>query len=467
MNYKLPTVNLYKPKKLLDVSCLDEFKLSSPESQPADVQIKILESKIEDFYEQIHSLDSGFGRQVNVLQNRISDLEKQLGEMMEKVHLMPEEVDTRPNHITSELHGQLVTLQDEFTVVSETVQKLAEDYSSKEHTIDILVEQIELLKTVKADREDLEDALADKADACQINRKVSFEQFDQACGDMSKSLEEALAKLSQQELLWNQALDNIQNSIGGKLDKVELNPLRDFINNKLKGLQEKFKTLNAMKRENEAAGTKSKYLKNVNCISCDKDVVMRKEMDPTLYPKPYAVPPSRSMGPYLAYELDQLRKQQKCLPSSKNMNTFENALQTSRSAKSPDHVCNRYCGGSHTVTTPQQRVTRLGHFLEQWGPEIAPVEDTHVRGTDGRMYKARDDQQLKQLASERPPTPHADKPAVYITLQKTDKSDREEDIPWPAVNQPSPGRISGQTNATNRSLVPKSDSLTKTTEPAS
>lgn len=48
-------------------------------------------------------------------------------------------------------------------------------------------------------------------------------------------------------------------------------------------------------------------------------------------------------------------------------------------------MCNRYCGGSHTVTTPQQRVARVGHFLEQWGPEIAPVNDTHVRGTDGQV----------------------------------------------------------------------------------
>lgn len=62
----------------------------------------------------------------------------------------------------------------------------------------VLTEQVELLKAVKADREDLEDALADKADACLINRKVSFEQFDQACGDMSRNIEEALSKLSQQ-----------------------------------------------------------------------------------------------------------------------------------------------------------------------------------------------------------------------------------------------------------------------------
>lgn len=35
-----------------------------------------------------------------------------------------------------------------------------------------LLEQIELLKIVKANKDDLEDALAEKADAQAVNRKV-------------------------------------------------------------------------------------------------------------------------------------------------------------------------------------------------------------------------------------------------------------------------------------------------------
>lgn len=62
----------------------------------------------------------------------------------------------------------------------------------------MLTEQVEFLKTVKADKEDLEDALADKADACAINRKVSHDQFDTACDELSRGIEEALAKLTQQ-----------------------------------------------------------------------------------------------------------------------------------------------------------------------------------------------------------------------------------------------------------------------------
>lgn len=51
---------------------------------------------------------------------------------------------------------------------------------------------------MKADKEDLDDALADKADHNVVNRKVSHDQFDAACDDLSKGLEEAFGKLTQQ-----------------------------------------------------------------------------------------------------------------------------------------------------------------------------------------------------------------------------------------------------------------------------
>ncbi|KAJ8972014.1 hypothetical protein NQ314_000395 [Rhamnusium bicolor] len=356
-------------------------------SLPPEVRLNQIEIRFTDVVEQLNSLDNVYNRQVTTLQDRIGDLENEFNHMVQKVKLgLPAgDASSMEGQGMSEMHSKLMELQEAMTNMTGTAQKLMDERDERQHALDVMLEQVELLKTVKADREDLEDALADKADACQINKKVSLEQFDAACGDMSKAIEEALTKLTQQENLWSQALDDIQKDVGNKLDRMELTPLRDFINKKLKNLQEKFKALSALKKDAEAAGTRSRFLKNVNCISCDKEVIMRKEVDSSLYPKPYALPPTRSMGPYLAYELDQLRKQQKCVPASKNLNAFENAMQSARSAKSPDHICNRYCGGSHTVTTPQQRVTRIGHFLEQWGPEIGPANDMNIRGTDGQV----------------------------------------------------------------------------------
>ncbi|KAF7262988.1 hypothetical protein GWI33_003750, partial [Rhynchophorus ferrugineus] len=116
------------------------------------------------------------------------------------------------------------------------------------------------------------------------------------------------------------------------------------------------------------------------------------------------------------------------LPNSKNLNMFESAIQFAKmKTADKDHICNRYCGGSHTVTTPQQRVMRVGHFMEQWGPEISPINEVLVKGTDGQFYKGRDDAMLKSLANERPPSARVDGPSILITeCNKDDKNQVKE-----------------------------------------
>ncbi|KAF2896223.1 hypothetical protein ILUMI_09953 [Ignelater luminosus] len=349
-----------------------------------------LENKFAEYTEQVSTLDGMFNSQINTLQTQFTDLEKEIGEIIERINAGLPAGDFGADQNISELFNKIVQMQDDMENMAATAAKLLEDKEERQSNMDAILEQIELLKTIKANREDLEDALADKADTCAVNRKVSHDQFDAACDDLSRGIEDALSKLTQQEQLWQQALDDIQREIENKLDKMELTPLRDFVHNKLKMLQERVKALAALKKETEAAGTKSKFLRNVNCISCDKDVIMRKQMDPSLLPPPPALPPTKSMGPYLAYELDALRKQQKCLPHGRNMNHFESAITGAKGKGDEDHICNRYCGGSHTVTTPQQRVARLGHFLQQWGPETQPISEGQIRGTDGQLYKSRE-----------------------------------------------------------------------------
>lgn len=162
-----------------------------------------------------------------------------------------------------------------------------------------LLEQVELLKTIKADREDLEDALADKADAQAINRKVkpspvlialrittsgiiiysggcflqvSYDQFDAACDDLAQGLEDAIGKLGKQESIWQQSLDEVQKEIEGKVDKIEITPLKDFVHTRLKTLQEKLKNVAQMRQDAEAAG--SKKMLRWNCTSIEQRIYL-------------------------------------------------------------------------------------------------------------------------------------------------------------------------------------------------
>ncbi|XP_076766930.1 uncharacterized protein LOC143433479 [Xylocopa sonorina] len=365
-----------------------EKPVATPKETPKGSPKKPTKAKTEQ-----ETVDS---KELQVIEERVSKLEKDVTCLYEKVESAPMAGVTGTADI-DDLGSKIHEIQTEMEKLNQTADRLIDDRENREMHLNALLEQVELLKTIKADREDLEDALADKADAQAINRKVSYDQFDAACDDLAQGLEEAISKLGQQESIWQEALEEVQKEIEGKVDKMEMSPLKDFVNNRLKLLQEKLKKVAEAREQLEAAGTK-KLLTDVQCISCDKDVVMR--MDPGQKFKVATLPCTTSMKPYLTYELDQVRKQHRRLPHSRNMIQFEAAMQEEtrkqKSAKAEtlvktprDHLCNRYCGGSHTVTTPQQRVMRVGHFLTQWGPEIVQLTEGMIKGTDGKMYKGR------------------------------------------------------------------------------
>jgi len=67
------------------------------------------------------------------------------------------------------------------------------------------------------------------------------------------------------------------------------------------------------------------FFRDVQCISCDKDVVMKTEEIGRFRTEPF--PCTTSIKPYLTYELDQIRKQQRRLPHSRNMIQLEAAIQ--------------------------------------------------------------------------------------------------------------------------------------------
>ena len=110
-------------------------------------------------------------------------------------------------------------------------------------------------------------------------------------------------------------------------------------------------------------------------------MAIKRDADIPSMPGHLPMPPSKSIKPYLTYELDVIRKEEKRIGYSRNMNQFAQAMKDARRSYKISqrdiglqglHLCNRYCGGSHTITTPHQRVTRIGHFMQQWGPEAFP-----------------------------------------------------------------------------------------------
>ncbi|CAD6227384.1 GSCOCG00006154001-RA-CDS, partial [Cotesia congregata] len=270
----------------------------------------------------------------------------------------------------------------------------------------ILIEQIDLLKILKADKEDLEDALTDKADIEILNnnllnyfpilyfsykciprlcsdhaRSISNDRFDSAIHDLTHSLEAMESKLTEQENTLSDALNTIQQIVDKKLDKVEISPIIDHINDEFQVIQEKFEDLEEERQKNEAAGTK-KILNDVLCISCNKNVMMRMDQGP-IYKNNFISHESNNNKPLMRYNSNRMKKQLKQYPG-KNINQFAALMKdtykkqnqrnimekSSKYVFTEDHFCNRYCGGSHTITTAQQRIMRAGPYPSERSPKI-------------------------------------------------------------------------------------------------
>ncbi|CAK1548406.1 unnamed protein product [Leptosia nina] len=354
-----------------------------------------LEKRLKECCDKLGKKDGAIQDQLNSFQDQIEYLSKQLAGLAQK-----QGDNTLSPDMFKDIQGLMSLfqtvqdMQEQLKQVHETALQLASEKEDRLHNMNALLEQIELLKTIKLDREDMVEAMADKADMRMLARKVSHDQFEMACDDLSRGLEHALGKLNLQESLWQQALDDIQREIEMKLDKMELSPVKEFFNNKLKQLQENLKQMAALRKEAEAAGTKRKLLRDVNCISCDARAVMPMEAESNI-PVSRPMPANLSMKPYLSYELDAIRKTQATNLPQRNMRDWENIEKQMAQPKPPPkpksetdkHLCNRYCGGSHTTTTAAQRVARLGHFMKQWGPDVVPLSSGLAAGDDGRMYK--------------------------------------------------------------------------------
>ncbi|KAL3266663.1 hypothetical protein HHI36_010825 [Cryptolaemus montrouzieri] len=336
-----------------------------------------IELKLNQCVEQINKMDSVFSISYNGITNKMSDIESTLKLLSNKALYESGKSDME-DHLSQSIYTineKVLALEGVISKMSDAIGLLLEENTTKQNKIMNLLDDVDHIKSDKIGREEFTEALSEKVDLCMINRKVSHDQFNATCDDLSRGIEEALEKLMEQEDLWHVALKEIQEEINEKLGKGDLEPLKIFVSEKLNGLKQKVKTLTKLKQDQEAAATKTKFLKNVQCISCDKDVIMRKKIDESEnYPGAPTLPTHKSMAPYLAYELDQMRKQQQNMHYSRNMNHFESAIRNRKG------IINRYCGGTHTITTPQQRVTRIGNFIEQWTPKPEKVKENEEYG---------------------------------------------------------------------------------------
>uniref|UniRef100_A0A8C1JE17 DUF4795 domain-containing protein n=1 Tax=Cyprinus carpio TaxID=7962 RepID=A0A8C1JE17_CYPCA len=361
------------------------------------------------------------------LEARVGQLESNKADQTQLQHLrdllnameerqVPDQVPEQLNHLRTlvdslladkekntdlvrDLEGAILQLQSKCEKLHRTSNHLMEEHSKKQTHFDHLFKIVEELDEKKADKQVVEMEIEIKADKRALESKVSRMQFDSMSEQLNNMLQDLLSKISGQEQDWNKVIEKISTEMDCKLNRIELDPLKKQLDDRWRTIHKHLQTP-PIPEQDDAAGFRKQLLAHFHCISCDRPVdMMTPGQSLVTLPSAPGMPSHKSSRPYTVYELEQVR-------------------QHCRSERIPEMAdysyLSRNCGGSHTLTYPSRRYTRLQHIThliqsEEEGPPVSSGPPTQaaevdILGLDGQVYKGRMSSRTVRLSETRFPT---------------------------------------------------------------
>uniref|UniRef100_A0ABM5FMJ0 Glutamine-rich protein 2 isoform X4 n=1 Tax=Pogona vitticeps TaxID=103695 RepID=A0ABM5FMJ0_9SAUR len=390
-----------------------------------------------------------------------------LPQRLAAIQSMEEDLKTekeKDEEMLSQIQNTILQVQEDCEKLNSTTGNLIEDHHQKQKEINMLFKSLEKLEKEKADKDRLVMEIDVKADKAALAGKVSRSQFDATTEQLHKMMQELLNKMAGQEQDWQKMLDKLLIEMDSKLDRLELDPFRQQLEERWKDIRKQLKQRAPHDEGDEAAGIRRRLLAHFHCISCDRPLEM---VVPgphiTTLPAVPGLPPHQSLRPYMVYEMEQIRQLNRNLklgPGARfdaleksaslnklrrihskmlmdiqkvqshyggagkvNAQMIREILQSQCLGSSPygkrDRLPEmadysyisvpRHCGGSHTLTYPYRRYGRLQQFAQCMPPLHADEgtmlammkhEEVDILGLDGHIYKGRMDTQLPSLTGK-------------------------------------------------------------------
>uniref|UniRef100_A0ACB8EKV3 Uncharacterized protein n=1 Tax=Sphaerodactylus townsendi TaxID=933632 RepID=A0ACB8EKV3_9SAUR len=369
--------------------------------------------------------------------------------------------ERQEEEMLSNIQSTILQIQEDCEKLNNTTGTLVDDHRQKQKEIGMLFKSLEKLEKNKADKDRLVMEIDVKADKSALAAKVSRTQFDATTEQLHKMMQELLNKMAGQEQDWQKMLDKLLIEMDSKLDRLELDPFRQQLEERWKNIRKELKERVPQDEGDEAAGIRRQLLAHFHCISCDRplEMVVPGPHIPSLPAIP-GLPAHPSLRPHLVYEMEQIRQISRNLmlgPGARfdalekaaslnklrhihskmlmeiqkvqshyggtpkvNIQMIRDLLQAqclgssqySKRDKTPEMTdysyisVPRHCGGSHTLTYPYRRSGRLQQLAQCMAPmhpeENALVsmmkhEEVDILGLDGHIYKGRMETQLPYI----------------------------------------------------------------------
>ncbi|XP_052615696.1 glutamine-rich protein 2 isoform X2 [Peromyscus californicus insignis] len=394
--------------------------------------------------------------QVSLLVQRYEQLQDMVSGLAASRPSKKAKLQSQDEELLGHVQSAILQVQGDCEKLNVTTSNLIEDHRQKQKDIEVLYQGIERLDKEKADREHLEMEIDVKADKSALASKVSRIQFDATTEQLNHMMQELVAKMSGQEQDWQKLVDKLLAEMDSKLDRLELDPVKQMLEDRWKSLRQQLKERSPLYQADEAAAMRRQLLAHFHCLSCDRPLetaVTGQVISMT--PIVPSMPGHRSVRPYTVFELEQVRQQSRNLKlggsfARGDLSQMERSVGRLRSMHSKmlmdiekvqihfggsvkassqmirellhaqclSHPCYkrgvdtadytystvpRRCGGSHTLTYPYRR-NRPQHLSPLEEIQIAMKHDeVDILGLDGHIYKGRMDTRLPGILGKDAP----------------------------------------------------------------
>nr|XP_020771285.1 glutamine-rich protein 2 [Odocoileus virginianus texanus] len=402
------------------------------------------------------SLD--LSHQVSMLVQRYEQLQNMVNNLAASRPSRKAKLQSQDEELLGHVQSAILQVQGDCEKLNITTSNLIEDHRQKQKDIDVLYQGLEKLAREKANREHLEMEIDVKADKSALAAKVSRVQFDATTEQLNHMMQELVAKMTGQEQDWQKMLDKLLVEMDNKLDRLELDPVKQSLEDRWKSLRQQLKERSPLYQADEAAAMRRQLLAHFHCLSCDRplETPVTGQVIPVTPVGP-CLPGHRSVRPYTVFELEQVRQQSRNLKLGSSgfprgdLGPVERSVGRLRTMHSkmlldiekvqihfggsvkassqmihellqaqclsspcyrrlPDMADYSYssaprpCGGSHTLTYPYRRI-RLQHLSQGlYPPEEIQIAMKHdevdILGLDGHIYKGRMETRLPDLMNK-------------------------------------------------------------------
>ncbi|XP_053385599.1 myosin-3-like isoform X3 [Mercenaria mercenaria] len=390
------------------VEVSSQVMLSAPELQATNEKLKNLAFTLN---EQLHGL-----------RDKVFLVDHELKRMAKGVEfaLMRSKVagaNEMDSDALTRAQQAILQLQAEVEKLHHTTSDIIEENKQRTKQIQDTLKYCDKLQEEKADKDYVQMEVDVKADKKALETKVNHKLFDKTTEEINNMIKEILDKLTGHDEDWKKAYSKLTEDIDGKLDRLELDPLKEWLEARLKALNDKLKKYqtNTEFSEDDAAGIRKQLIQRFHCISCDRPVDMLPTGPVPSLPSQMGLNPTKSPRPYTTFELDQIRQHAKRVYHGADKSAYTRHLHkyTKRCFTNTEvadyYATPRPCGGSHTLTYPHKRNTKLTHLSHLFREDEAIIipatkEEVDIQGADGHIYRGRHDQRPTQKLEARFPT---------------------------------------------------------------